>query len=147
MNESINVLLAHETSDLPKFSLNFDYAFSNRGVAVPLCIKDIYGKNDQIFKSYIFFAWATTRNVHLELTLSMDASDVIKALVRFLSRRGCIKMFISDNFSSFRFNEVSKFLLQYIMLIGNLFYLYLHGFYERLERLKALYERYQEDQS
>ena len=146
-NESINVLLAHEPSDLPKFSLSFDYAFSNSGVAGPLYIKDIYGKNDQIFKSYIFFTWATTRNVHLELTPSMDASDVIKALVRFLSRRGCIKMFISDNFSSFRFNEVSKFLLQYIMLIGNLFYLYLHGFYERLERLKALYERYQEDQS
>ena len=88
--------------------------FSNTGVnlAGPLYIKDIYGKNDQMFKSYIFlFTCASTRNVHLELTTSMDASDVIKALVRFLSRRGCIKMLISDNFSSFQSDEVSKFLL------------------------------------
>ena len=62
-------------------------------------VKDIYGKNDQMFKCYIgLFTCATTRNVHLELTPSMDASDVIKALVQFLSRRGCIKMFASDNF-------------------------------------------------
>ena len=53
--------------------------FSNTGVnlAGPLYIKDIYGKNDQMFKSYIFlFTCASTRNVHLELTTSMDASDV-----------------------------------------------------------------------
>ena len=52
-----------------------------------------------------------TRNVHLELTPSMDPSDVIKALLGFLSRSGCIKMFISNNFSSFKSDEVSKFLL------------------------------------
>ena len=77
-----------------------------------LYIKDIYGQNDQLFMSYIcLFTCVTTRNVHLELTPSMDDSDVIKALVRFLSRRGCIKMFISDDFSSLKSDEVSKFLL------------------------------------
>ena len=107
-------LLGPELSDLPKFRLDFDYAFCNTGVGFPgpLYVKDIYGKNDEMFKSYIcLFTCATTRNVHLELTPSMDASDVIKALVRFLSRRGCIKMFVSDNFSSFKSDEVSKFLL------------------------------------
>ena len=95
-------LLGPEPSDLPK--LDFDYAFCNTGMdfAGPLYVKDIYGENDHC---------ATTRNVHLELTPSMDTSDVIKALVRFLSRRGCIKMFISHNFSSFKSDEVSKFLL------------------------------------
>ena len=105
-------LLGPESSDLPKFCLDFDYAFCNTGVdfAGPLYVKDIYGKNDQMFKSYIcLFTCATTRNVHLELTGSMDASDVIKALVWFLSRRGCIKMFVSNNFSSFKSDEVSKF--------------------------------------
>ena len=54
----------------------------------------IYGKNDQMFKSYIcLFTCATTRSVNLELTPSMNVSDLIKALVRFLSRRGCINNF------------------------------------------------------
>ena len=105
--------------------------------AGPLYVKDIYEKNDQMFKSYIcLFTCATTRNVHLELTPSMDASDVIKALVRFLSRRGCIKMFISDNFSSFKSDEVSKFLLlhnidwKFILPLSP----WWGGFYERLVR-------------
>ena len=105
-------LLGPEPSDLPKVRLDFDYAFCNTGVdfAGPLYVKDIYGENDEVFKSYIFlFTSATTRNVHLELTPSLDASDVIKALVRFLSRRRCIKTLISDNFSSFKSDEVSKF--------------------------------------
>ena len=129
-------LLGPEPSNL---HLDFDYAFCNTevGFASPLYVKDIYGKSDQIFKSYIcLFTCATTRNVHLKLTPSMDASDVIKALVRFLSRRGCIKMFISDNFSSFKSDEVSKFLLlhnvdwKFILPLSP----WWGGFYERLVR-------------
>ena len=132
-------LLGPEPSDLPKFRLDFNYAFCNIGVdfAGPLYLKDIYGENDQMFKSYIcLFTCATTRNVHFELTPSMDASDVIKALVRLLSRRGCIKMFISHNFSSFKSDEVSTFLL--LHNINWKFILPLSpwwgGFYERLVR-------------
>ena len=56
-----------------------------------------------MFKSCVcLFTLATTRNVHFQLTPSMDASDAIKVLVRFLSGRGYIKMFISDSFLSFR---------------------------------------------
>ena len=108
------MLLGPKPSDLPKFPLDFDYTFCNTGVdfAGPLYVKDIYGRNNEMFKSYIcLFTCATTRNVHLELTASMDASDVIKVLVRFLSRRVCFKIFISDNFLSFKSDEVSKFLL------------------------------------
>ena len=90
-----------------------------------------------MFKSYIFlFTCATTRNVHLELTPSMDASDVVQVLVRFFSRRGCIEMFISDNFSSFKSDEVSKFLLlhnidwKFILPLS----LWWGGFHERLVR-------------
>ena len=105
--------------------------------AGPLYVKDIYWKNDQVFKSYIcLFTCATTRNVHLELTPTMDASDVIKALVRFLSRRGCIKTFISNNFSSFKFDEVSKFLLlhKYWLEIYFTFISMVGSFYEKLVR-------------
>ena len=80
--------------------------------ADPAYVRNIYGKNDQLCKSYIcLFTCAATRYVHLELRPSIDASNVIKVLARFLSRRGCIKMFISDNFSRFESDEVSKFLL------------------------------------
>ena len=142
-------LLGPEPSDLSKFRLDFDYEFCNTGVdfAGPLYIKDIYGKNDQMFKCYIrLFTCATTRDVHLELTPSMGASDIIKALVQFLSRRGCIKMFISDNFSSSRSDEVSKFLLLHNIdweFILPLFPWWGGGFMRGLsEQLKALYERY-----
>ena len=111
-------LLGPEPSDLPTFRLDFDYAFCNTGLgfAGSLYFKNIFGKNDQIFKSYIFlFTCVTTRNVHLELTTSIDASYVIKAFVQFLSRRRYIKMFISDNFSGFRSDEVSKFFLLHII--------------------------------
>ena len=103
----------------------------------------VIGKNEQMFKSYIcLFPCATTNNVHLELTPSMDASGVNKALVRFLSRKGCIKMFISDNFSRFKSDEVSNF-YYYIILIRNLFY---HGgevsMNDLSEQLKTLYKRF-----
>ena len=46
--------------------------------AGPLYVKDICGKNDQMFKSYIcLFTCETMRNVHRKLTPSMDGSDVI----------------------------------------------------------------------
>ena len=55
----INVLLVKsfkvgrpEPSDLPKFRLDFDYAFCNTGVdfAGPLYVEDIYGENDQMLR-------------------------------------------------------------------------------------------------
>ena len=117
--------------------------------AASLRVKDIYvyGKNDQMFKSYIcLFTCVTTRNVHLELTPSMDARDVIKVLTRFLSRGGCIKTFISNNFSNFKSDEVSKFLLlhnidwKFILPLSP----WWGGFFTRdlSEQLKTLYERY-----
>ena len=63
------------------------------------------------------------KDVHLQLAPGIDASDVIKALSRFLLRRGCIKIFISDSFSSFKSDEV--FLLHNID--WKFIYLYLHG--------------------
>ena len=51
-----------------------------------------------------------TRNVHLQLSPSMDSSKVSSCLERFLSRRGCVNMFISDNFSAFKSNKVANFL-------------------------------------
>ena len=90
--------------DLPKFRVSDDFAFSSTGIdfAGPLYVKQIYNNETRMFKAYILlFTCATTRNVHLELTPGMDCGSLIRALHRFLSRRGYIKLFISDNFKSF----------------------------------------------
>ena len=91
-----------------------------------------------MFKCYIcLLTCATTRNVHLELSSSMDSSKVISCLKRFLSRRGCVNMFISNNFSGFKLNEVANFLRlndiiwKYILSLSP----WWEDFYERLIRI------------
>ena len=67
----------------------------------------------------------------------MNSSKVISCLKRFLSRRGCVNMFISDNFSGFKLNEVANFLRlndiiwKYILSLSP----WWEDFYERLIRI------------
>ena len=100
--------------ELTVYRLSFDYAFSYTGIdfAGPLYVKNVYSDDkDEMFKCYIcLLTCATTCNVHLELSSNMDSSKVISCLKRFLSRRGCLNLFISDNFSAFKLNEVVNFL-------------------------------------
>ena len=92
------VLKGPEAPDLPKYHLSTEFAFQTTGLdfAGPLFVKNIYEKfsSFDLNKSYILlFTCATTRNIHLELTPSMEVSSVIRAIKRFLARRGIIKMF------------------------------------------------------
>ena len=69
-----------EQPDLPKFRLDFNYAFSNTGGSFvdPLFVKNIYGSSDKTFKAYVcLFTCATTRNVHLELRPSLKVDNVV----------------------------------------------------------------------
>ena len=97
--------LGPESPSLPSYRLAVEFAFETIGLdfAGPLYVKDIYSKTSpNSNKCYILLCTcATTRNVHLELTPSMHDVSVIRATKRFLARRGIIKLFISDNFSSF----------------------------------------------
>ena len=49
----------------------------------------------------LLFTCAVTRAVHIELTPDMGAYLLILAH-RFISRKGTVKFFISDNFKSFK---------------------------------------------
>ena len=72
-------LLGPEPSDHPTFCLTFDYAFSNTRVAFigPLYIKNVSGKNNQMFKSYVYLLpCATARNVHFKLALKKSLRRV-----------------------------------------------------------------------
>ena len=86
-------------------------------------MKNIYGDSDSLFKCYIcLFTFATTRNVHLELTPSMSAQNLIGCLKRLIGRRGKINLFISDSFQTFVSNALKNFLS-----IGNRYYHSPHG--------------------
>ena len=87
--------LGPESSSLPSYRLAVEFAFETTGLdfAGPLYVKDIYSKtSSNSNKCYILlFTCSTTRNVHLELTPSMHDVSVIRAIKRFLARRGIIK--------------------------------------------------------
>ncbi|GBM68075.1 hypothetical protein AVEN_66743-1 [Araneus ventricosus] len=54
-------------------------------------------------KMYIvLFTCAVTRAVHLEVVSNMSVKSFIMSLRRFLARRGCVKVFYSDNAKTFR---------------------------------------------
>ena len=130
--------------DLPAYRLSFDYAFSNTRInfAGPPYVENVHSDGkDEMFKCYIYLlTCVTTRNVHLELSWSLDSSKVISCLKRFLSRRGCVNIFISYNFSAFKSNEVANFLRltditwKYILSLSP----WCGGFYERLIRISKV---------
>ena len=90
---------------------SYDYPFEVTGLdyAGLLFASDVNQKD--MNKCYILlFTCTATRAVHLELTPEQGSSTLLLALCRFNSRRGVNKMFISDNFKSFKTKEVLAYL-------------------------------------
>lgn len=86
-----------EEGGLPPFRVEPSVPFSHCGLDHfgPLRTKE--GK-----KCYVLiFTCAVVRAVHLELVPSLNASDTVMAIRRFVARRGVPKLFISDNGPSF----------------------------------------------
>ena len=128
-----------ESPELPTYRLSTEFAFQTTGLdfAGPLYVKDICGKDSTMHKAYILlFTCATTRNIHLELTPSMEAPSVIRTLKRFLARRGIIKMFIRDKFRSFIAEDLKRFLRTLEIEWSYIFAKspWWGGFYERMVR-------------
>ena len=72
------MLLPPSTAKLPEYRLFFQYSLENVELdyADPLFARDIFGKNRETSKSYIFiFKCTATRNTHLKLVLS-ESSDM-----------------------------------------------------------------------
>ena len=102
-----------KTPILPNFRVNCSFAFESVGVdfAGPLYVKDIYSRNENLSKCYLLlFTCATTRALHLEITQDVSANTLTLTLRRFMARRGNPRLFISDNFKSFKSLEVKNFL-------------------------------------
>ena len=84
-------------ADLPSDRLRPDEPpFTNVGLDYfgPIEVK----RGRSIVKRYgVIFTCMSTRAVHLEVAFSLDTDSCINALRRFISRRGPVKLFVSDN--------------------------------------------------
>ena len=101
-----------ETPALPSYRVTCNHAFENVGLdfAGPLYCKDDFSSVNKMFKCYILlFTCCVTRAVHLELTVDVNSQSVILALRRFIGRRGIPRLFVSDNFKSFKSTDVKSF--------------------------------------
>ena len=102
------------TPPLPDFRVAEDPAFSRIGVdfAGPLYVKDIYRKAE-MHKCYItVFTCASSRAIHLELVPDLTADSFIRALKRFIGRRGIPSIVVSDNGKTFCDSKVQNFVTQ-----------------------------------
>ena len=81
----------------PSFRLSQTYSFEITGLDYvgSLFLKPLFDNPyNKAYKVYILlFTCATTRNIHLELTPSMDINSLIRAIIRFPSRRGDVRKF------------------------------------------------------
>ena len=125
--------------------MNNDFAFFAMGVDNfgPLFVKSIFAKDSStLFKLWVtFYTCAATRGVILDVVPHINSSSFIKGFKRFVSRRGCPSVMISDNGRNFALNETVEFVnglgvdwkLNMLLALGH------GGFFERMIRsTKAL---------
>ena len=111
-------MLAPETLKLPSFRVSCNHIFENEGVdyARPLYHKELFNNTVTMSKCYILlFTCAVTCAVHIELTPDMCAHSLILAPRRFISRKGTVKLIISDNFKSFKSALLKSYLRNHIV--------------------------------
>ena len=100
-------------SDLPVLRFDDRYPFSSTGLDYlgPLYCYPVYGDQKQIYKAYmVLFTCAATRAVSLEVVSDGRAATFIDAFSRFVARRGCPNVIVSDNAAVFGADETQKFL-------------------------------------
>ena len=136
-------LLPPCSPDLQSFRVAAEYSFQYTGVdfAGPLYVKEIYVTSSDLNKAYIcLFTCATSRAIHLELTPSLESPAFIRALIRFMSRRGFPNVLISDNAKTFKSKELLSFLTANNIERKNIMASspWWGGFYERLVRTVKL---------
>ena len=101
------------TCDLPEFRVGANRAFETAGVDYlgPVYLKDMYKKDDGTMrKAYIAITTcATTRMVHFEVAPDLTTAAYVRAQKRFIGRKGCPSMMVSDNGKCFKGRELKRF--------------------------------------
>ena len=102
-----------ETPYLPSLRINCNHAFEHVGVnyARPFFYRNVNKQSTELLKCYILLiTCAVIRAVHVEVTTDVGSCSLKLAIIRFFSRRGVLKLVISDNFKSFKSIEIKDFL-------------------------------------
>ena len=98
---------------LPKARVEDARPFENVGVDYTGCIEVLDPSTKLVQKVYIvLFTCAVTRAVHLELATNLSAATFLNAFRRFVARRSCPRLIISDNATNFKLGSE---LLQQVM--------------------------------
>ncbi|XP_028403430.1 uncharacterized protein LOC114526129 [Dendronephthya gigantea] len=130
------VLCNPASPDLPAFRVDHSgFAFQATGLdyAGPLYIKN---NSDSNKVHILLLTCASSRAIHLELTMDMSIEGFLRGFKRFIARRGVPEMVINDNFKTFKSREVKRFMVRqgikqrYILPASP----WWGGFYERLVR-------------
>ena len=99
-------------SDLPPLRFDDRHAFASTGCDYlgPLHVLPIYGSQDTVYKVYVvIYTCAASRAVILDVVNSSNTQNFIQSFRRFIARRGCPSIMISDNDASFTSDETQKF--------------------------------------
>ena len=97
-----------KSPNLPSFRLDKSTAFIACGIDYigPLYTKTVYNDHQeykhQLFKCYVvLYTCAATRGVVLDLVPDASAKTFVNSLKKFISRRGCPQIILSDNGTAF----------------------------------------------
>ena len=107
-----------EHSDLPELRFDDRYPFSSTGMDYlgPLYCYPVYGDSSEVNKAYIaLFTCASTRAVSLEVVHDGEATTFTNAFSRFVARRGCPNVVVSDNGPTFDSTETKTFLANHFI--------------------------------
>ena len=122
--------------DLPEYRVYSSYPFETTGLdyAGPLFVREA---NKNVSKVYILLlTCATSRAIHLELSVNMKSPGFLRSFRRFTARRGNPKLIVNDNFKTFKSDPVKRYMnvhgisRNYILPASP----WWGGFYERLVR-------------
>ena len=99
---------------LPSFRVSYHYLFENIGTdyAGPIYYKvklDLSHKMQKCYFLSITCSSSSTRALHLEVTCDVNATSLVLALRRFISRKVIPRVIFSDNFKSFKVSIVKEF--------------------------------------
>ena len=83
----------------------------------PIYIKDVYGsendEEDKLNKGYIvLYTCASTRGVVLEGVRDASSTAFLESIRRFIARRGCPQVVVSDNGSAYTASETQQFVTE-----------------------------------
>ena len=102
--------------DLPPERLNDQPCFSGVGIDYTgsLFCKNVFFNDsvdeDNLFKCYIvIYTCAATRGIVLDLVPDASSQTFINSFIKFISRRGCPQIVLSDNESPFIANNTQQF--------------------------------------